>query len=294
MLDDPTENEVLVRMLASGVCPRTCTSSTANGVTRRRSSARTRGMRHRRGDRAGRHDPARVRWWSWTGSRRAGDARTASGRPWTCRRTRSLENVLPDGTTRLHAPTARRSCPTFSSRRSRAPRWCPPPRRSRSRTVSPRGRRADRMLRYYRRSAPSGERRIATGFADGRLRSQRRRAVGRDGPGAGRSGPIVAVDRVASKLELARSVGAPTPCSPRLPTPRSTRFGGRPVAARCSRSRRSACAPRRAGDRFAPSGRYGRARGDDPGRIARVRCVRRGRPEPLDRGDELRERGPSG
>jgi S-(hydroxymethyl)glutathione dehydrogenase/alcohol dehydrogenase len=27
-----------------------------------------------------------------------------AGRPWTCRRTRSTENVLPDGTTRLHRP----------------------------------------------------------------------------------------------------------------------------------------------------------------------------------------------
>jgi S-(hydroxymethyl)glutathione dehydrogenase/alcohol dehydrogenase len=27
-----------------------------------------------------------------------------SGRPWTCRRTRSIDNVLPDGTTRLHRP----------------------------------------------------------------------------------------------------------------------------------------------------------------------------------------------
>jgi S-(hydroxymethyl)glutathione dehydrogenase/alcohol dehydrogenase len=105
LLDAPGPGEVRVRMLASGVChsdlhmvegewgdtPPIVLGHEGSGVVEELGPGVT-------APRPG--QVVVLDWFAACGV--CGDCR--AGRPWACRRTRSIENVLPDGTTRLHRP----------------------------------------------------------------------------------------------------------------------------------------------------------------------------------------------
>lgn len=105
LLDAPGPGEVRVRMLASGVChsdlhmaegewgdtPPIVLGHEGCGVVEELGPGVT-------APRPG--QIVVLDWFASCGT--CGDC--VAGRPWACRRTRSTENVLPDGTTRLHRP----------------------------------------------------------------------------------------------------------------------------------------------------------------------------------------------
>ena len=133
----------------------------------------------------------------------------ATGRPWTCRRTRSTENVLPDGTTRLHRPDGSPVLPylqlaTFASASVvPAPAAIPIPEDVPPEVAALIGCCVTTGVSSVRRAAdpPPGSSAVVFGLGGVGLSIVMGLAL------AGAT-PIVAVDRVGSKLELASAVGA--------------------------------------------------------------------------------------
>jgi S-(hydroxymethyl)glutathione dehydrogenase/alcohol dehydrogenase len=210
LLDDPREGEVLVRMIASGVCHSdlhivdgewgdtppivlghegcAVVEATGPGVTAPR--------------------PGQTVVLDWFGAcGRCEDC--APGRPWICRRTRSLENVMPDGTTRFHRPDGSPVLPclqlgTFASASVvPAASAIPIPDGVPPEVAALIGCCVTTGVSAVRRAAepPPGSPSVVFGLGGVGLSVVMGLAL------AG-AAPIVAVDRVASKLELARSVGA--------------------------------------------------------------------------------------
>jgi S-(hydroxymethyl)glutathione dehydrogenase/alcohol dehydrogenase len=105
LLDPPGPGELRVRMLASGVCHSDLHvvdgewGETGPLVLGHEGC----GVVQQVGPGVTEPPPGRRVVLDWFAScQRCDDCR--SGRPWTCRRTRSLENLLPDGSTPLHRP----------------------------------------------------------------------------------------------------------------------------------------------------------------------------------------------
>lgn len=132
-----------------------------------------------------------------------------AGGPWTCRRTRSIENVLPDGTTRLHRSNGSPVLPylqlaTFAtasvvpaSVAIPIPRNVPPDVAALIGCCVTTG-----VSSVRRAAAPSpGSSAVVFGLGGVGLSIVMGLAL------AG-AAPIVAVDRVASKLEVASAIGA--------------------------------------------------------------------------------------
>jgi S-(hydroxymethyl)glutathione dehydrogenase/alcohol dehydrogenase len=103
LLDPPGPGEVRVRMLASGVC-----HSDLHGVDGEWGDTAPIVLGHEgcavveeAGPGVTEPAPGTTVVLDWFAA--CGECEDcAAGRPWTCTRTRSIENVLPDGTTRLH------------------------------------------------------------------------------------------------------------------------------------------------------------------------------------------------
>ena len=132
-----------------------------------------------------------------------------AGRPWTCRKTRSIENVLPDGTTRLHRPDGSPVLPylqlaTFASATVvPAAAAVPIPESVPAEVAALIGCCVTTGLSSVLRAANPPPRSPAVVFGLG--------GVGLSivmGLAVAGAVPIVAVDRVDSKLELALAVGA--------------------------------------------------------------------------------------
>ena len=210
-LIEPRAGEVRVRMLASGVCHSDL--HVRDGEWDRPTPDRDgpRGRGRRRGGRAGRDDAACRR------ARGAVVAHPVRGVPVVPARATSGPAPTPRRTgTRCSTATApfqpcryRRSGPTARSRRWPRPSWSRPRPRSRCPTARTRRRGPHRLLRHDRRRGRAQDRGRA-----GRVPSVA--VIGLGGVGlscvmgavvAGAS-RIVAIDRVAAKLDAARAVGA--------------------------------------------------------------------------------------
>lgn len=210
VLDDPEPGEVLVRMLASGVCHSdlhvvdgewgdtppivlghegcAVVEATGPGVTAPR--------------------PGQTVVLDWFGAC-GGCEDCASGRPWTCGRTRSIENVMPDGTTRLHRPDGSPVLPclqlaTFASASVvPAASAIPIPDGVPPEVAALIGCCVTTGVSAVRRAADPAPGSPAVVFGLGGVGLSVVMGLALVG-----AAPIVAVDRVDSKLELARSVGA--------------------------------------------------------------------------------------
>ena len=171
-IDDPGPNEVLVRILASGVCHTDLSASrTASiGTERLPVPAGPRGRGRRRGGWRGVTERARrAIMSSWPGARRVANA-VSAGRP-----AATLRRQPERREAHAHAWTARRSTPCWASAPSARTRWCTakqaiPYRRSPARGADV----ADRLRRDDRRRRGALLRRCEAGHQRRRLRLRRR------------------------------------------------------------------------------------------------------------------------
>jgi S-(hydroxymethyl)glutathione dehydrogenase / alcohol dehydrogenase len=212
LLDGPGPGEVRVRMLASGVChsdlhmvegewghsPPIVLGHEGCGIVEELGPGVTAPR------------PGQIVVLDWFASCGAcGDC--AAGRPWVCRRTRSIENVLPDGTTRLHRPDGSPVLPylavgTFATTSVVAassavpiPEGLPPEVASLIGCSVTTG--VSSVLRAA--TPPPGSPAVVFGLGGVGLSIVMGLAL------AGAS-PIVAVDRVPAKLDVAAAIGATT------------------------------------------------------------------------------------